>query len=276
MNKLALDELLRQALIEDIGQGDITSEAIFTEAHESQGSLIAKQDMVLAGLEVFTRVFSLLDESVKVTLHNVDGDRVKRGQRFAHIQGPTRSLLTGERVALNFLQHLTGIATETSRYVEACGDYDTIIVDTRKTTPGLRMLEKYAVRVGGGKNHRYGLDSMVLIKDNHIKAAGGILAAVQKVRNKISPFIKIEVEVEEMSQVHDALTAGVDVIMLDNMSLPLIGEAVQVINHQALVEVSGNITGEKIAGLASKGVDIISSGALTHSVKAADISMRLE
>ncbi|MDF2500073.1 MAG: nadC [Anaerosporomusa subterranea] len=276
MNKLALDQLLRQALIEDIGQGDITSEAIFYESHESKGYLIAKKDMVLAGLEVFARVFSLLDENVKVTLHHVDGDRVKSGQKFAHIQGPTRSLLSGERVALNFLQRLTGIATETSRYVEACGDSGTIIVDTRKTTPGLRMLEKYAVTVGGGKNHRYGLDSMVLIKDNHIKAAGGILRAVQKVRDHISPFIKIEVEVEEMQQVHDALTAGVNVIMLDNMSLPMIEEAIRVINHQALVEVSGNITGERIAGLASRGVNIISSGALTHSVKAADISMRLE
>jgi len=276
MNKLALDLVLRQALMEDIGQGDITSEAIFTQAHESKGYLIAKQDMVLAGAEVFTRVFSLLDENVKVTFRNVDGDRVQRGQKFAHLLGPTRSLLTGERVALNFLQRLTGIATETSYYVEACGGYDTIIVDTRKTTPGLRMLEKYAVTVGGGKNHRYGLDSMVLIKDNHIKAAGGILAAVQKVRDRISPFIKIEVEVEEMSQIHDALTADVDVIMLDNMSLPMIKDAVQLINHQALVEVSGNITAEKIAGLASRGVDIISSGALTHSVKAADISMQLD
>ncbi|KYZ75488.1 nicotinate-nucleotide pyrophosphorylase [Anaerosporomusa subterranea] len=276
MNKLVLDQLLRQALIEDIGQGDITSEAIFSGNHESKGYLIAKRDMVLAGLEVFTRVFSLLDENVKVTLYYVDGDRVQSGQKFAHIQGPTRSLLAGERVALNFLQRLTGIANETNRYVEACGGSGTIIVDTRKTTPGLRMLEKYAVTVGGGKNHRYGLDSMVLIKDNHIKAAGGILTAVQKVRDHISPFIKIEVEVEEMQQVHDALTAGVDVIMLDNMSLPMIEEAVRVINHQALVEVSGNITGEKIAGLASRGVNIISSGALTHSAKAADISMRLE
>lgn len=276
MNKLSLDELLRQALIEDIGQGDITSEAIFAGDHQSKGYLVAKQDMVLAGLEVFERVLALLDANVRLILHNVDGDRIRSGQKFAHLEGPTRSLLTGERVALNFLQHLTGIATETSRYVEACGDSGTIIVDTRKTTPGLRMLEKYAVRVGGGKNHRYGLDSMVLIKDNHSKAAGGILAAVKKVRNHISPFIKIEVEVEEMNQVVDALTAGVDVIMLDNMSLPMIEEAVRVINHQALVEVSGNITQERIADLASRGVDIISSGALTHSVKAADISMRIE
>ncbi|MBP2663852.1 MAG: nadC [Firmicutes bacterium] len=276
MNKLALDKLLRQALLEDVGFGDITSEAIFTEDHESKGYLIAKQDLILAGLEVFRRVFSLIDENVKVTFRNIDGDRVITGQKFAHLQGPTRSLLTGERVALNFLQRLIGIATETSLYVEACGEHDTIIADTRKTTPGLRMLEKYAIKVGGGKNHRYGLDSMVLIKDNHIKAAGGILPAIQKIRNHISPYIKIEVEVEEMNQVYDALKADVDIIMLDNMSLSMIEEAVQVINRQALVEVSGNITREKIAALASRGVDIISSGALTHSAKAADISMRIE
>ncbi len=178
-------------------------------------------------------------------------------------------------VALNFLQRLTGIATETSRYVAACGNSGTIIVDTRKTTPGLRMLEKYAVTVGGGKNHRFGLDAMVLIKDNHSKAAGGIQAAVRRVRSRLSPFIKVEVEVEDMNQVQDALSAGVDIIMLDNMTLPTIEEAVRAINHQALVEVSGNITREKIAKLALIGVDIISSGALTHSVKSADISMKL-
>ena len=276
MNRLALDELLRRSLIEDLGQGDVTSEAIFSTDHESKGYLVAKQDMVLAGLEVFARVFFLLDEKVQVTLFKADGDRVERGRKFACLQGSTRTLLAGERVALNFLQHLTGIATETRRYVDSCGESGTIIVDTRKTTPGLRMLEKYAITVGGGRNHRYGLNSMVLIKDNHIRAAGGIAEAVRQVRNRLSPFMKIEVEVEEMEQVREALGAGADVIMLDNMSLPLIGEAVRMINGQALVEVSGNITGEKVAELASLGVDIISSGALTHSVQAADISMKIE
>lgn len=276
MNKLALDELLRQALMEDIGRGDVTSEAIFTEDHVSKGYLFAKQNMILAGLPVFTRVFALLDERVKVTPRYIDGDWVKQGEKFAQLQGPTRSLLAGERVALNFLQRLTGIATATSQYVEACGDQDTIIVDTRKTTPGLRMLEKYAVTVGGGKNHRYGLGSMVLIKDNHIKAAGGISEAVQKVRSSISPFIKVEVEVESLNQVYEALAVGVDVIMLDNMPLAMIEEAIKVINRQTLVEVSGNVTVERISELAARGVDIISSGALTHSVKAADISMRIE
>lgn len=276
MNKLALDDLLRTALIEDIGYGDITSEAIFAEDHTSAGYLLAKQDLILAGMPVFSRVFALLDEKVEVISCYADGDRVKEGQRFAQLQGPTRPLLAGERVALNLLQRLTGIATETNRYIEATGGRSTIIVDTRKTTPGLRMLEKYAVTVGGGKNHRYGLDSMVLIKDNHIKAAGGILPAVRKVRSIVSPYIKVEVEVENLQQLNDALTAAVDVIMLDNMSLAMVEEAVKLINRQALVEVSGNITVERIAELASKGVDIISSGALTHSVKAADISMRIE
>lgn len=276
MNTLALDELLRRALSEDIGQGDITSEAIFPSDHRSAGYLVAKQDMVLAGLEVFARVYALLDANIAITFHNADGDRVETGRRFAGIQGPTRPLLTGERVALNFLQRLTGIATETARCVAACGGHPAVVVDTRKTTPGLRMLEKYAVTVGGGRNHRFGLDSMVLIKDNHIKAAGGIAAAVRKARGRVSPFVKIEVEVEDIGQVHEALAAGVDVIMLDNMALPAIGEAVRVIDRRALVEVSGNITLDKIAALAASGVDIISSGALTHSVRAADISLRLE
>lgn len=276
MNTLALDELLRRALAEDIGQGDITSEAIFPPDHRSAGYLVAKQDMVLAGLEVFARVFALLDASVAITFHNADGDRVETGRKFAGIQGPTRSLLTGERVALNFLQRLTGIATETARCVAACGGHRAVVVDTRKTTPGLRMLEKYAVTVGGGKNHRFGLDSLVLIKDNHIKAAGGIAAAVEKARGRVSPFVKIEVEVEDIGQVHEALATGVDAIMLDNMALPAIEEAVRIIDRRALVEVSGNVTRERIAALATSGVDIISSGALTHSVKAADISLRLE
>ncbi|MDR7867113.1 MAG: carboxylating nicotinate-nucleotide diphosphorylase [Sporomusaceae bacterium] len=276
MNGLALDRILRQALIEDIGHGDITSEAIFAPDHQSAGWLIAKQDVVLAGREVFARVFSLLDGNVAVTFANADGDRIGAGQKFARLQGPTRPLLTGERVALNFLQRLTGIATETARCVAACGHRPVVIVDTRKTTPGLRMLEKYAVTVGGGKNHRLGLDSMALIKDNHIKAAGGIAAAVGKVRAAVSPFVKIEVEVEELAQLHEALAAGVDVIMLDNMPPAKIEEAVRIIDRRALVEVSGNITLEKIVALAAGGVDIISSGALTHSVKAADISMRLE
>ncbi|MBP2643040.1 MAG: nadC [Firmicutes bacterium] len=276
MNRIALDNLLRQALLEDIGKGDITSEAIFNEGDVAKGYLLAKENMILAGTTVFSQVFALLDERVKVEFGLTDGECVKQGEKFGWISGPTRALLAGERVALNFLQHLSGIATVTRKYVEACGANRTNIVDTRKTTPGLRLLEKYAVTVGGGKNHRYALDSMVLIKDNHRAAAGGILAAVEKVRRSVSPFVKIEVEVETIEQVQEALGAGVDVIMLDNMSLSMVQKAVEIINRKALIEVSGNITLERVADLAALGVDIISSGALTHSVKAADISMRLE
>ncbi|MCE5287516.1 MAG: carboxylating nicotinate-nucleotide diphosphorylase [Pelosinus sp.] len=275
MNNLAADDLIRQALVEDIGFGDLASEAIFAEDHMSQACLIAKDNLVLAGIKVFTRTFALLDDRVKITSHYQDGANIRAGEKFAEISGPTRSLLAGERVALNFLQHLSGVATETRRYAAVLKNRGPIIVDTRKTLPGLRMLEKYAVTVGGGKNHRYGLDSLVMIKDNHRKAAGGVLPAVQMVRNKLSPFLKIEVEVETLEQVREALQAKADIIMLDNMPLTLIKEAVALIDHQALIEVSGNITLEKLEDLAESGVDIISSGALTHSVKAADISMRL-
>lgn len=276
MNLLALDDLLRRALNEDLGQGDVTSEAIFSPDHSSRGFLLAKQEFMLAGGEVFARVFELLDARVGVNFSRRDGEAVKQGERFADLAGPTRSILSGERIALNFLQHLSGIATEARRYVEACGDSGAMIVDTRKTTPGLRMLEKYAVTVGGGQNHRFGLNSMILIKDNHIRAAGGISPAVRLVRAKSSPFLKIEVETEDLLQVREALAAGVDVIMLDNMPTERIAEAVRVINWQALVEVSGKVTYEQIETLAGLGVDIISSGALTHSVKAVDISLKFE
>ena len=276
MNLLALDDLLRRALNEDLGQGDVTSEAIFSPDHSSRGFLLAKQEFMLAGGEVFARVFELLDARVGVNFSRRDGEAVKQGERFADLAGPTRSILSGERIALNFLQHLSGIATEARRYVESCGDSGAMIVDTRKTTPGLRMLEKYAVTVGGGQNHRFGLNSMILIKDNHIRAAGGISPAVRLVRAKSSPFLKIEVETEDLLQVREALAAGVDVIMLDNMPTERIAEAVRVINGQALVEVSGKVTYEQIETLAGLGVDIISSGALTHSVKAVDISLKFE
>ncbi|WP_232035572.1 carboxylating nicotinate-nucleotide diphosphorylase [Methylomusa anaerophila] len=276
MNQLTVDDILRRALQEDIGFGDLTSEAIFAEGHYSRGYLLAKEDLVLAGMEVFTRVFVLLDDRIKVSSRYVDGDRVSEGEKFAALEGPTRALLMGERVALNFMQRLAGIATQTSRYVAAARGYGAIITDTRKTTPGLRMLEKYAVAVGGGSNHRFGLDSMVMIKDNHIKAAGGISAAINQIRERVSPFIKIEVETETLEQVREAVAAGVDVIMLDNMPIAVIKEAVDMIRGRALIEVSGNVTLERIGDLAAAGVDIISSGALTHSVKAADISMKLE
>jgi nicotinate-nucleotide pyrophosphorylase (carboxylating) len=276
MNIFALDDLLRKALQEDIGFGDATSEALFDENHLSAGTLLAKQEMVLAGMAVFARVFALLDARVAVVPRHTDGARLRPGDEVATIEGPTRALLAGERVALNFLQRLSGIATQTSRFVDAAKGYKTVIVDTRKTTPGLRMLEKYAVTVGGGKNHRMGLDAMVLIKDNHIKAAGGILPAVRRIRERVSPFMSVEVEAENLEQIAEALAAGVDVIMLDNMPLPLVEQAVKLIDGRALVEVSGNVTLETAGALAASGVDLISSGALTHSVKAADISLRFK
>lgn len=275
MNKLALDDLLRRSLLEDIGFGDITSEAIFADDTISQGFLIAKQNLVLAGIEVFAQVFALLDQQIQISPYYTDGSLVSAGEKIASLAGNTRSLLAGERVALNLLQRMSGIATHTRRYVEAVNDFSAIIVDTRKTTPGLRMLEKYAVTVGGGKNHRYGLDSMILIKDNHIQAAGSISTAVQRVRSQGACFRKIEVEVENLLQVQEALSAGVDIIMLDNMPILMIEQAVKMIDRKALVEVSGNVILERIAQLAAAGVDIISSGELTHSVKTADISMRL-
>jgi nicotinate-nucleotide pyrophosphorylase (carboxylating) len=275
MNKLALDDLLQRALVEDIGFGDITSEAIFAENHRSQGFLLAKQELVLAGMEVFAHVFALLNHEIQISPHYTDGTLVPAGEKIASMAGSTCSLLSGERVALNLLQRMSGIATHTRRYVEAVNGFSTIIVDTRKTTPGLRMLEKYAVTAGGGKNHRYGLDSMVLIKDNHIQAAGGISTAVRRVRSQGACFRKIEVEVENLLQVQEALAVGVDIIMLDNMPIQMVEEAVQMIDRKALVEVSGNVILERIAQLAAAGVDIISSGELTHSIRAADISMRL-
>ena len=275
MNNLLIDDLLRLSLQEDLGFGDITTEAICPEDQVSHGYLLAKQNFILAGMAVFTRVFSLLDQRVEVQAHYSDGQPVAKGIKFAAISGPTRPLLAGERVALNFLQHLSGIATATNRCVEAVKGFNTVIVDTRKTTPGLRALEKYAVTVGGGQNHRLRLDSLVLIKDNHIQASGGIGEAVRRVRGRVSPYIKIEVETETLDQVTEALTAGADIIMLDNMPLPVVTQAVRLISGRALVEVSGNVTGDKVADLAAAGVDLISSGALTHSVQAADISLRL-
>lgn len=276
MNVVAVHEFLRQALQEDIGFGDVTSEAIFAEDHMSSGYVLAKQEFVLAGLSVFRQVFQLLDPTVKIQSSAQDGSFIKAGTKFIQFSGRTRALLAGERVALNLLQHLSGIATKTYQFAGKLQGSSTVITDTRKTTPGMRMLEKYAVTVGGGKNHRLGLDHMILIKDNHIRAAGSIRSAVANVRACCSPFIKIEVETESLEQVQEALDVSVDVIMLDNMCLQDIQQAVKLIHKQALIEVSGNVTLARLDELASVGVDIISSGALTHSVEAIDISMKFD
>ncbi|WP_425057714.1 putative nicotinate-nucleotide pyrophosphorylase [carboxylating] [Sporomusa carbonis] len=276
MNNLVVEELIRQALKEDIGAGDITSQAIFTDDHYSEGYLLAKEELVLAGKDIFSRVYSLLDRQIKIAFRYNDGDKIPSGEKFAILKGPTRSLLSGEKVALNFLQRMSGIATETWRFVQAVGGTAAIIAHTRRTTPGLRILERYAVKVGGGKSHRYGLDYMALIKDNHIQAAGGITQAVEKIRQQLSPFVKIEIEVETLDQVREAVTAGVDVIMLGNMSDTMLEQAVAIVDKQTLVEVSGNIPIERVSELAALGVDIISSGLITHSVRAVDISIKLQ
>lgn len=276
MNNLLMEEVVRQALREDIGSGDITSQAIFTDDHYSEGYLLANEDLVLAGKDVFSKVYALLDRQIKIAFRYNDGDKIPVGEKFAILEGPTRDLISGERVALNFLQRMSGIASETRRFVEAVGSNEAVIADTRTTTPGLRMLEKYAVKVGGGKSHRYALDYMAFIKDHHIKAAGGILQAVEKIRQQLTPFVKIEIEVKTLDQVREAVVAGVDVIGLQNMSVTMIEQAVEIADNNAMIEVSGNISVEEVSELAAVGVNIISSTIITHSVKASDISIKLK
>jgi nicotinate-nucleotide pyrophosphorylase (carboxylating) len=278
LNYEKIDTLLRLALDEDIGTGDITTIACVPETAVSSGRFIAKEPGVISGLGVLKRVFEMLDESVSVTTLVSDGDTVNNGDVIATITGPSRAILTGERTALNFLQHMSAIATRTAEAVLEISGTKTKILDTRKTTPGLRAIEKYAVTCGGGTNHRYNLATGVLIKDNHIKAAGGITSAVKKAQLEVSaPLeLKIEVETETLEQVKEALEAGADIIMLDNMTPNLMTEAVKLINGQALTEASGNMGERDLKTIADTGVDYISIGALTHSVKAMDISLKFD
>jgi len=285
LNYPQLDSFLRAALDEDIGTGDITTLACISESDVSKGVFIAKESGVLSGLDVLKRVFELLDKSVSVTTLVNDGDSVYEGDVIAEISGSSRSILTGERTALNLLQHMSGIATRTAEAVREVSGSKTKILDTRKTTPGMRALDKYAVICGGGKNHRFNLADAVLIKDNHIKAAGGITNAVEKVRlmnteGRFSfvhvPHLPIEVETENLLQVEEALDAGADIIMLDNMSLEMMAEAVLLVDGRALTEASGNMGERDLGAIAETGVDYISIGALTHSVKALDISLKFE
>jgi nicotinate-nucleotide pyrophosphorylase (carboxylating) len=276
MNRLILTNIVKQALLEDIQNGDITSEAIFNDNFTARGVFIAKATGVLAGTQVVSEVFQQLDAEIICRKALSDGSRLNPGTEIAVWQGPVKSLLTGERVALNFLQRLSGIAAQTAELVELTRDYPVKIVDTRKTTPGLRMLEKYAVRMGGGCNHRFNLADAVLIKDNHIAACGSIKEAVRRAKNYIPHTMTIEVEVENRSQVEEALEAKADIIMLDNMSVPEMAAMVKLINHRAIVEASGNINKKTIREIAATGVDIISVGALTHSVKALDISLDID
>ena len=268
--------LTKYALIEDIGSGDVTTEATVPTDSRAAAIILAKQDMVLAGLEVCQEVFQFLDPAIEFTSFVRDGDRIRTGTEIALLSGNTRALLMGERVALNLLQHMSGIATQTARYVEKIEGLKAEVLDTRKTHPGLRELEKYAVRMGGGKNHRFGLYDGILIKDNHIKVAGSITKAIEGVRKKSHLLLKIEVETKTLDEVQEALATKPDIIMLDNMQVDMMREAVFLIHRQALVEASGNVTLETIRTIAETGVDFISCGSITHSTAAVDISMKLK
>lgn len=271
---LQADKLIREALCEDISSEDVTTNSVMKEAVMGEVDLLCKEDGVIAGLEVFERVFHLLDENVKVELYCKDGDKVKNGQLMGKVTGDIRVLLSGERVALNYLQRMSGIATYTNSVSALLEGTKTKLLDTRKTTPNMRIFEKYAVRVGGGYNHRYNLSDGVLLKDNHIGAAGSVTKAIEMAK-EYAPFVrKIEVEVESIEMVKEAVEAGADIIMLDNMSLEEMEEAVRIIDGRAETECSGNVTKENIGRLTSIGVDYISSGALTHSAPILDISLK--
>ena len=271
---LQVDHLLLEALREDISSEDVTTNAVMKEAVPGEVELIAKQDGVVAGLDVFERVFKLLDEDTEAVFFCQDGGKVTKGQLMGKVTGDIRVLLSGERVALNYLQRMSGIATYTRSVAELLEGTGIRLLDTRKTAPNMRIFEKYAVRVGGGYNHRYNLSDGVLLKDNHIGAAGGVREAVRMAR-EYAPFVRrIEVETENLEMVKEAVEAGADIIMLDNMSPEEMREAVRLIDGRAETECSGNVTKENIASLVSAGVDYISSGALTHSAPILDISMK--
>lgn len=272
----AAKTLIKLALEEDVATGDITTDNLIPAETRRKAYMIAKADGVIAGLPVAEMVFRQLDESLTWQPQVKEGDRVTNGTVLVRFEASYRALLTAERTALNFFQRLSGIATMSAKYADAVKETKTVILDTRKTLPGFRILDKYAVKAGGATNHRIGLFDMVMIKDNHIEVAGGITPAVKQIRTKIPSDIKIEVEITTLDQVQEALEAGSDIIMLDNMDNETMAKAVKLIDGKAKVEASGNMTMERLRGVASTGVDYISIGALTHSVQAMDISQRLE
>ena len=268
------DALIALALQEDVGSGDVATRALIRPESMITARWVAKAEGVLSGLEVALRVFQTLDSRITMESAFGAGERVKAGDTVATFRGDYQALLTGERTALNFVQRMSGIATATRAFVDAIGDLPTRLLDTRKTLPGHRILDKQAVRDGGGTNHRMGLYDLAMIKDNHIVAAGGIAAAVKAVRAAIPAYLRVEVETSSLTEVAEALEARADIIMLDNMSLEMMREAVALIGHRALTEASGNVTVERVRAIAETGVDFISTGAITHSVKALDISMK--
>lgn len=276
LDKKQIDKIVLNALEEDMPYGDVTTDNLIPEGDVTEAKFIAKADGVIAGMPVAARVFELIDSRISIEILKNDGDKVSKGDIIAILNGPTAGILKGERTALNLMQRLSGIATRTNVFTELVKDYKVSVADTRKTTPGLRYLEKYAVRCGGGRNHRYSLSDAVMLKDNHIAAGGGIIPAVAKVRANIPHTVKIEVEVEDMEMVRQAVESGADIIMLDNMNEAAMAEAVKYIDGRALVEASGDVTEERIRAIAETGVDIISIGRITHSVKALDISLRFK
>ena len=272
--KMQADQLIRMALQEDITSEDVSTNAVMPTATKGTVDLIAKEDGVIAGLDIYARVFTILDEKTEIDFHCKDGDEVKKGELMATVTGDIRVLLSGERVALNYLQRMSGIATYTRQVAKLLEGSKVTLLDTRKTTPNCRVFEKYAVRVGGGCNHRYNLSDGVLLKDNHIGAAGSVTKAIQMAKAN-APFVrKIEIEVETLEQVKEAVEAGADIIMLDNMTPEVMKQAVELIDGRAQTECSGNITKENIQKIREIGVDFVSSGALTHSAPILDISMK--
>lgn len=272
----SIKHLIEIALEEDIGPGDITTENLINKNLKGLGEVVAKEPLVIAGLDIARQVFEQLDPDISFRTNFSDGDFIEKGKKVLEVEGELRALLMGERTALNFLQRLSGIATHVRSYMDSIANKNVRLVDTRKTTPGWRALEKYAVRVGGAHNHRMGLYDGVLIKDNHIAVCGGIKKAIESIKNKLSHLVKIEVEVSDLDGVKEALEAGADVIMLDNMDIDQIKEAIEFINGKSVVEISGGVTIDSLNQLADTGVDIISAGALTHSARSVDISMRIK
>ena len=270
-----LDDLIKDALKEDINYIDTTADLVIPEEQRGQAYFVAKASGVLCGIDAAMRGFRLLDDSFECTVHFHDGDKLSKGDIICEFSGNMRRMLKGERTALNLIQHMSGIATETARCVEIVKGTKAAITDTRKTLPGLRAIQKYAVTVGGGKNHRYNLSDGAMLKDNHIDACGGIAGAVSTLRARLGHMVKIEVETRNLDEVKQALASGADIIMLDNMDCPTMKKAVEIVGGKALLEASGGITHDTLRDVAETGVDIISIGALTHSVQAFDISMRI-
>ncbi len=275
LNQFYVDNLIKEAISEDINYIDVSADYLIPEDQRNDSYFVAKADGVLCGLDIAMRVFTLLDDTFTYTVHKNDGDEVKAGDLIVEFNGKTACLLKGERTALNIIQHMSGIATATNKAVKLCEGTNASVTDTRKTLPGLRALQKYAVVCGGGKNHRYNLSDGAMLKDNHIDAGGGIANAVNILRSKLGHMVKIEVETRNFDEVKEAVNAGADIIMLDNMTNAQMKECVDYIDGRAKTEASGNITLDNIAEVAKTGVDIISLGALTHSVKAFDISMKM-